>query len=209
MKRPLDPPKMLKCFLGVWLIDWDFPVSAGWDTRGEEEKGAFALMVCSEVTVHLRTSSLGGSTPFRSSEHVHDEVVDLCEHHEVNGQTGAPVLGRRVAGQPGEGVVLLQNKSLQEVGEERERQTPLDKEPWSNRRFIPEHIRGVVRVQRMGVFAVKKLVWLDWRHVQVQGGLRKQRRHSTVVLAHLSECFLKTLRSLCTKTDQSTEIIEQ
>ena len=45
-------------------------------------------------------------------EHVLDKVVHLCEHHKVNGQTGASVLGRRVARQPGEGVVLLQHISV-------------------------------------------------------------------------------------------------
>lgn len=63
----------------------------------------FALMEC-EV--------LSSLIPLKSSEHVHDKVVHLGEHHEVNRQTGAPVLGRRVARQPGEGVVLLQNKSV-------------------------------------------------------------------------------------------------
>lgn len=43
----------------------------------------------------------------KSSNHVYDKVVHLCEHHKVNRQTGAPVLGCRVACQPGEGVVLL------------------------------------------------------------------------------------------------------
>lgn len=47
-----------------------------------------------------------------ASEHVHDKVVHLCEHHKVNRQTGAAVLCGRVARQPREGVVLLQNKSV-------------------------------------------------------------------------------------------------
>lgn len=51
----------------------------------------------------------------RLSEHVHDEVVDLCEHHEVNGQTRASVLGGGVARQPREGVVLLQDKSKKKI----------------------------------------------------------------------------------------------
>lgn len=51
-----------------------------------------------------------------SSEHIFDEVVHLVEHHEVNGQTRASVLGGRVACQPGEGVVLLKHKSVTEGG---------------------------------------------------------------------------------------------
>lgn len=50
----------------------------------------------------------------------------------MNGQTGASVLGRRVARQPGEGVVLLENKS--------------------------EHIGGVIGVQGVGVFTVQELI---------------------------------------------------
>lgn len=36
---------------------------------------------------------------------------------------------------------------------------------------LPEHIRRVIRVQRVGVLAVEELVRLDRRHVQVQGSL--------------------------------------
>lgn len=61
-------------------------------------------------------SHLSGPDPRRevevsSSEHVLDEIVHLVEHHKVNGQTRASVLGGGVARQPGEGVVLLQNES--------------------------------------------------------------------------------------------------
>lgn len=45
--------------------------------------------------------------PMQCSEHVHDEVVHLGEHHKVNRQARAAILGGRVACQPGEGVVLL------------------------------------------------------------------------------------------------------
>lgn len=69
---------------------------------------------------HLVMSHLSGLIPrFRgwgggsSSEHVLDEIVHLVEHHEVNGQTRASVLGGGVACQPGEGVVLLENKSAE------------------------------------------------------------------------------------------------
>lgn len=79
----------------------------------------------------------------------------------MNGQTGAPVLGGGVAGQPGEGVVLLQNKSEQEEGGTNVKKTPQISLFLHQRfgcGFVPEHVRGVVRVQRMGVFTVKKLV---------------------------------------------------
>lgn len=46
-------------------------------------------------------------------ENVHDEVVHLGQNHKVHGETRAPVLCGRVTGQPGEGVVLFQNKSNQ------------------------------------------------------------------------------------------------
>lgn len=40
---------------------------------------------------------------------------------------------------------------------------------------LPEHIRGVIRVQRVGVLTVEELVWLDRRHVQVQRGLGRKK----------------------------------
>lgn len=48
----------------------------------------------------------------RLLEHVHYEVVHLVEHNKVHGQTRAPVLSRWVTGQPWEGVVLFQHKSM-------------------------------------------------------------------------------------------------
>lgn len=86
----------------------------------------------------------------------------------MNGQTRASVLGGRVACQPGEGVVLLENKSargrtvlIRVLGE-----LVLDGQSvW--RRSLPEHIRSVVRVQWVGVLTVQELVRLDRRHVQV------------------------------------------
>lgn len=43
-------------------------------------------------------------------EHVEDGIVHLREDGQVDGEAGAAVLCRRVARQPGEGVVLLQYK---------------------------------------------------------------------------------------------------
>lgn len=45
---------------------------------------------------------------------------------------------------------------------------------WASSRVqncLPEHIRCVIRVQGVGVLTVEELVWLDRRHVQVQGSL--------------------------------------
>lgn len=36
---------------------------------------------------------------------------------------------------------------------------------------LPEHIRGVIRVQRVGVLTVEELIRLDRRNVQMQRGL--------------------------------------
>lgn len=43
-------------------------------------------------------------------EHVHDGVVQLREHHKVDGKAGSAVLGGRIAREPGKGIVLLQYK---------------------------------------------------------------------------------------------------
>lgn len=43
-------------------------------------------------------------------KYIHDGVVQLSEHHKVDGKAGGTVLGGRVAREPGQGVVLLQNK---------------------------------------------------------------------------------------------------
>lgn len=40
---------------------------------------------------------------------------------------------------------------------------------------LPEHIRGVIRVQRVGVLTVEELIRLDRRHMQVQRGLGRER----------------------------------
>lgn len=64
-------------------------------------------MECEVLWVRGIHDSTEQFDPVKCSEHVHDEVVHLGEHHKVDRQTGAPVLGRRVARQPGEGVVLL------------------------------------------------------------------------------------------------------
>lgn len=43
-------------------------------------------------------------------EYIHDGVVQLSEHHKVDGKAGGTVLGGRIAREPGQSVVLLQNK---------------------------------------------------------------------------------------------------
>lgn len=40
---------------------------------------------------------------------------------------------------------------------------------------LPEHIRGVIGVQRVGVLTVEELIRLDRRHMQVQRGLGRER----------------------------------
>lgn len=96
----------------------------------------------------------------------------------MNGQTGASVLGGGVACQPGEGVVLLENKSAEGgwcclASLEIFFFFFLDVQS-VRRRSLPEHIRSVVRVQWVGVLTVQELVRLDRRHVQVQGGLGEE-----------------------------------
>lgn len=44
------------------------------------------------------------------SKYIHDGIVQLSEHHKVDGKAGSAVLGGRVAREPGQSVVLLQNK---------------------------------------------------------------------------------------------------
>lgn len=78
-------------------------VRAHWDPSQQE--------VC-EASHHISSQRPDPVSGF-SSEHILDEIVHLVEHHEVNGQTRASVLGGRVACQPGEGVVLLKNKSAE------------------------------------------------------------------------------------------------
>lgn len=43
-------------------------------------------------------------------KYIHDGIVQLSEHHKVDRKAGSAVLGGRVAREPGQGVVLLQNK---------------------------------------------------------------------------------------------------
>lgn len=43
-------------------------------------------------------------------KYVHDGVVQLSEHHKVDGKAGGAVLGGRIAREPGQSVVLLQNE---------------------------------------------------------------------------------------------------
>lgn len=43
-------------------------------------------------------------------QYIHDGIVQLSQHHKVDGKAGGAVLGGRIAREPGERVVLLQNK---------------------------------------------------------------------------------------------------
>lgn len=47
-------------------------------------------------------------------KYIHDGIVQLSEHHKVDGKAGSVVLGGLVACEPGQGVVLLQNKPVRE-----------------------------------------------------------------------------------------------
>lgn len=40
-------------------------------------------------------------------EYIHDGVVQLSEHHKVDGKAGGTVLGGRIACEPGQSIVLL------------------------------------------------------------------------------------------------------
>lgn len=56
-----------------------------------------------------RGLSQRGQVLFRL-KYVHDGVVQLREHHKVDGKAGGAVLGGRVAREPGQSVVLLQDE---------------------------------------------------------------------------------------------------
>jgi len=43
-------------------------------------------------------------------KYVHDGIVQLREHHEVDRKAGAAILSGRVTGEPGQCIVLLQNE---------------------------------------------------------------------------------------------------
>lgn len=43
-------------------------------------------------------------------KYIHDGIVQLSEHHKVDWKAGGSVLGGRIAREPRERVVLLQNK---------------------------------------------------------------------------------------------------
>lgn len=47
-------------------------------------------------------------------KYIHDGIVQLSEHHKVDGKAGSTVLGGRIAREPGQSVVLLQNKPAKE-----------------------------------------------------------------------------------------------
>lgn len=83
----------------------------------------------------------------------------------MDGQARAAVLGRRVTGQPGKGVVLLQHKSV------KEKQFCYIQHAFAiiklnyitsqtRRGTLPENIRGLIGVQRVRVFAVQKFIRL-------------------------------------------------
>lgn len=55
-----------------------------------------------------------GGTSASRLEHVHDGIVQLREHHKVDGKAGSAVLGGRIAREPREGIVLLQYKPARE-----------------------------------------------------------------------------------------------
>lgn len=135
----------------------------------------------------------------RWSQHVHDEVVQLVQHHEVNGQTWPTVLRCWVTCQPGEGVVLLQHKSVQDTERHflfklvinnmkrcflykiitHKINLNLDDihSEYSNK-TLPQYIWSLIGVKGVGVFAVQKFIWLHWRHVEVQRSLRDTWAHA-------------------------------
>lgn len=43
-------------------------------------------------------------------KYIHDGIVQLSEHHKVDGKAGGTVLGGRIAREPGQSIVLLQNE---------------------------------------------------------------------------------------------------
>lgn len=47
-------------------------------------------------------------------KYIHDGVVQLSEHHKVNRKAGAAILSGRVTREPGQCIVLLQNKPVRE-----------------------------------------------------------------------------------------------
>lgn len=47
---------------------------------------------------------------FYGLQYIHDGVVQLSEHHEVDRKAGAAILSGRVTREPGQCIVLLQNK---------------------------------------------------------------------------------------------------
>lgn len=58
-----------------------------------------------------------GTEPERTSafplKYIHDGIVQLSEHHKVDGKAGGAVLGGRIAREPGESIVLLQHKPVE------------------------------------------------------------------------------------------------
>lgn len=56
--------------------------------------------------------------------------------------------------------------------------------------MIPEHIWGMARVQRVGVFTVQQFIWLHWWNIKVQRSLTGRQKHS---LSDTSAALLNTL----------------
>lgn len=63
-------------------------------------------------------------------EYIHDGIVQLSEHHKVDGKAGGAVLGGRIAREPGQSVVLLQNKPA-----ERRFRSGYGRGRWGDRKF--------------------------------------------------------------------------
>lgn len=53
-------------------------------------------------------------------EYIHDGIVQLGEHHEVDRKAGAAILSGRVTRKPGQCIILLQNKPVEEKCRENE-----------------------------------------------------------------------------------------
>lgn len=53
-------------------------------------------------------------------EYVHDGIVQLGEHHKVDRKAGAAILSGRVTRKPGQCIILLQNKPVEEKCRENE-----------------------------------------------------------------------------------------
>lgn len=79
--------------------------AAQWSQEGggHLQRAAGSVTEAEEKELSQRTSAF-------PLEYIHDGVVQLSEHHKVDGKAGGAVLGGRIAREPGQSVVLLQNK---------------------------------------------------------------------------------------------------